>query len=94
MTTYRNDFEPVELLGKGPLTDRFVLVRGGVWTATHHRQEYLVFADTLKFRADDQEHPLDVREMKGPLVQIVTQAGWQWRGRLLPMPATLRHRTG
>ncbi len=36
----------------------------------------------------------DVREMKGPLVQIVTQAGWQWRGRLLPMPATLRHRTG
>ena len=36
----------------------------------------------------------DLREMKGPLVQIVTQAGWQWRGRLLPMPANLRHRIG
>lgn len=64
MTTYRNDYEPVELLGRGSLTDRFVLVRGSVWTATHHKQEYLVFADTLQFRQDGQPHPLDVREMK------------------------------
>ncbi|CAN7261109.1 hypothetical protein LJR098_001085 [Rhizobium sp. LjRoot98] len=63
MTDYRNNYEPVVLLGKGSLTDRFVRVRGGVWTATHHKQEYLVFADTLRFRQDDQPHPLDVREM-------------------------------
>lgn len=61
MTNYRNDYEPVELLGKGSLTDRFVRVRGGAWTATHHKQEYIVFADTLGFRQDGQAHPLDVR---------------------------------
>lgn len=63
MTTYRNTYEPVELLGKGSLTDGFVRVRGGAWTATHYKQEYLVFADTLRFRMDGQDDPLDVREM-------------------------------
>lgn len=72
MKTYRNDYEPVELLGKGSLSDRFIRVRGGVWTATHHAQEYLVFADTLRFRQDDQPHPLDVREMKTISSDILT----------------------
>ncbi|MGO7353869.1 hypothetical protein ACCS66_03935 [Rhizobium ruizarguesonis] len=64
MTEYTNDYEPVELLGLSLTSTRFMRLRGGAWTAIQHKKEYLVFADTLKFRMDGQPHPLDVRELR------------------------------
>ncbi|KQQ61134.1 hypothetical protein ASF69_01545 [Rhizobium sp. Leaf311] len=65
MTTYRNEHGPVEILGPGPLTDTYLRVRMDDVLAylISLQPEYLVWADTLRFRRDDQPHPLDVREM-------------------------------
>jgi hypothetical protein len=38
-------------------------VGGVVWSAVHHKEFYTVFADTMKFRMNDEAHPLDVREV-------------------------------
>lgn len=62
MTDYVNSYGPVEIIGTGSLTERFIKVRGGAWTAVAHGSpDYVVFADTLKFRMDGQSDPLDVR---------------------------------
>ncbi|MBA9034340.1 hypothetical protein [Rhizobium leguminosarum] len=63
MSELYNEFGIVEIVGKGDLSDRFLRVR---FLDAHlnylHRNEngYLVFADTLRFRADGKPHPLDV----------------------------------
>lgn len=74
MTDYRNEHGLVELLGPGPLTDRFLRVRMDDVPAYLNSlpPEYLVWADTLRYRRDDQPHPLDVRELKTVSVDILT----------------------
>ncbi|NTI03163.1 hypothetical protein G6K88_14155 [Agrobacterium rhizogenes] len=65
MTEYTNDYDRVINLGPSPLSDRFTRVRGGVWTKLGlDIQDYVVFTDTMRYRMDDQPHPLDVRELK------------------------------
>lgn len=66
MTEYTNDYGPVDILGPGPLSERFTRVRMDDVPAylTNQPAEYLVFADTLRYRMDGQPHPLDVRELK------------------------------
>lgn len=65
MTDYVNFFGPVEIIGNGQLTERFVRVRMDPLVAymTVSNAEYLVFADTLRYRADGQTDPLDVRRL-------------------------------
>jgi hypothetical protein len=66
MTEYTNNHGPVEILGPGPLSERFLRVRMDDVPAylTDQPAEYLVFADTLRYRMDGQPHDLDVRELK------------------------------
>ncbi|WSG96427.1 hypothetical protein U8P76_05810 [Rhizobium johnstonii] len=66
MTEYTNDYGPVEILRPGPLSERFCRVRIDDVSAYLMNQsaEYLVFADTKRYRMDGQPHPLDVRELK------------------------------
>ncbi|CDN46844.1 hypothetical protein [Neorhizobium galegae] len=66
MTEYTNNYGPVDILGPGPLTERFTCVRMDDVPAylTNQPAEYLVFADTLQYRRDGQPHDLDVRELK------------------------------
>ncbi|HYW31065.1 MAG TPA: hypothetical protein VE869_06110 [Gemmatimonas sp.] len=40
------------------------------------------------------EYRFDVRDLKGPLIRIATEAGWNWRPTLLEGPAWLRWMTG
>ncbi|KQZ50339.1 hypothetical protein ASD54_08775 [Rhizobium sp. Root149] len=51
---YSNDYGDVELVGPGPLSDRFREIR------QEGRAPYLVFADTMRYRMDGERHPLDV----------------------------------
>ncbi|MGO7115587.1 hypothetical protein ACCS79_03645 [Rhizobium johnstonii] len=51
---HSNEYGTVEVIGPGPLSDRFRLIQ------QEGRASYLVFADTMKYRMDDQPHPLDV----------------------------------
>lgn len=53
-----NEHDEIDVLGPGPLSQRFVRVR-----EKGTGKEYLVFADTMRYSLDDQPHPLDVREM-------------------------------
>ncbi|TAY50947.1 hypothetical protein [Rhizobium leguminosarum] len=66
MTEYTNDHSPVEIIGPGELSERFLRVRMDDVPAylTNQPAEYLVFGDTLRYRMDGQPHPLDVRELK------------------------------
>lgn len=74
MVTYRNEHGLVEILGPGPLTDTFLRVRMDDVPAYLNslQPEYLVWADTLRYRRDDKAHPLDVREMKTMSLDILT----------------------
>ncbi|MBA9034339.1 hypothetical protein [Rhizobium leguminosarum] len=66
MTTYANGYDTVEILEHNE-TDYFLRVRMPVHVAYLHnieRNPYWVLADTLRYRMDDQPHPLDVRELK------------------------------
>lgn len=40
------------------------------------------------------EYRFDARELKAPLIELVTAAGWTWRPTLLEGPAWLRWMTG
>lgn len=65
MTELFNDSGIVEIIGKGALTDRFVRVRMLDTLSAYLNgvpDGYLVFADTMRYRMDDQPHPLDVSE--------------------------------
>lgn len=53
-TWHSNEYGTVEVIGSGPLSDRFRLIE------QEGRASYLVFADTMKYRMDGQAHPLDV----------------------------------
>lgn len=66
MTEYTNNHAPVEVLGPGPPSERFLPVRMDDVPAylTNQPAEYLVFTDTKRYRMDGQPHPLDVRELK------------------------------
>jgi hypothetical protein len=66
MTEYTNNHGPVDILGPGPLSGRFTRVRMDDVPAylNNHPAEYLVFADTMRYRGDGQLHDLDVRELK------------------------------
>ncbi len=43
--------------------------------------------------ARSHDYRFDLREMKGPLMRIVTDAGWQWRASVLPVRAGRDRRT-
>lgn len=64
MTEYTNEFCPVEILGPTS-SSRFLRVRMFDLAAycLDLPQDYLVFADTLRYRMDGQPHDLDVREV-------------------------------
>jgi hypothetical protein len=51
----QNEYGPVKVIGPGPLTDRFRLIK------QEGRKPYLVWKDTMKYRLDDKSHPLDVK---------------------------------
>ena len=53
---YLNANGPVMFGGYGLLSQRFV------WAVPQSDPKYLVYADTLKYRADGIPHPLDLRE--------------------------------
>ncbi|MEY9198437.1 hypothetical protein ABIA16_003553 [Sinorhizobium fredii] len=65
-TNHMNAYTYVELLGPGPLSERYTRVRmdGVIAYCLNMPTDYLVFADTLRYRMDGQPHPLDVRELK------------------------------
>ena len=54
----KNQFGPIKVLGSGPLTTRFKLIE------QEGRQSYLVWADTMRYRLDDELHALDVVDDK------------------------------
>ncbi len=66
MTEYTNDIGPVEIIGPGPLSNKFIKVRGSevIKMVLGTPFEYLVFADTMQYRADGVHDLLDVREVK------------------------------
>ncbi|KAA1237124.1 hypothetical protein FHL81_10825 [Agrobacterium tumefaciens] len=53
-TWYSNDYGDVEVVGPGPLSDRFREIH------QDGRAPYLVFADTMRYRMDGERHSLDV----------------------------------
>ncbi|MBO9170889.1 hypothetical protein [Rhizobium sp. L245/93] len=65
MTELFNSCGIVEIIGKGALSDRFVRVRMLDTLAAYLcgvPDGYLVFADTMRYRMDDQPDALDVSE--------------------------------
>lgn len=52
---HSNGFGTAKVVGPGPLSDRFRVIE------QEGRAPYLVFADTMKYRSDGGDHPLDVR---------------------------------
>ncbi|KQQ61133.1 hypothetical protein ASF69_01540 [Rhizobium sp. Leaf311] len=75
-----NEYGIVEIVGTGPLSDQFLIVRmeSVARKLNSIPDEYMIWADTKRYRRDRQAHPLDV-QVAGSLAnlaRICEERGW------------------